>query len=430
MEMLAMLLMILKFAPLAFVGVGIGWTVIKGLLNGDQTVNDLLRHTYTIGETGTGKSTKCLNDIINVVNKGYGLLYIDVHGKDSRELLDCIPPKHADRVIYIDPSNTESAIGFSISDGNDEQLAVDALLSVFDTIWPGFIGPSTEDLLRQAALAIIPNKGTLLDLYQMLVDDEYREKIQIKDYMVNHFWKVTFPATVKKDKGRLNPPTNKLRKLIMTRICRLTLCQERPKFDLMQAMRDGSIVICNFSKGKLGHDTSSLLAALMFSKLWLNTFQRDENSVPFFCFLDEFQNYVTQNFTEILSEARKYSISLNLYHQYMRQVPEYLHHAIRGNVGSRYAFRGDDDKKMVADMLGILPEDVEHLPNYHCYCKRLIRGVREEEAQLLKCPPPPEKFNLSRQIINRSKRYGYCPEQVLMEVESRMKMPDTLEDEI
>jgi hypothetical protein len=416
MELLAGTLLFLKLLPVLFVG-GIFVKAFVG--GGEQTIQDLLRHSYTIGETGTGKSTYCLNSILKTIKMGFGLLYIDIHGEDSRALLDFIPPEHADRVIYIDPTDAQCSIGFSLSDGCDDTLAVSALLSIFDTLWPGFIGPSSEDLLRMAGLAVLPNKGTLLELYQMLVDKEFRDSVPIKDDIVKDFWHNTFVETMQKDKSRLNPPTNKLRKLIMTPTCRLTLCQSQPKFDLMQAMKDNKIVICNFSKGKLGHDVARLFAALMFSKLWLNTFMRDENSVPYFVYLDEFQNYVTSNFSEILSEARKYSISLNLYHQYMKQIPEFLHHAIIGNVGSIYSFRVTDDCKRVGDMFDIEAEEIKGLKNFTCYAKRLRKGVKEK-AQLIVCPPKPPKHGLSKQIIEQSKKYGYPPDNIMNDVKRRM----------
>lgn len=407
-----------------------GYALKSMFPSGDiQTTKDLMRHTYCIGETGTGKSTKCKNDILNVINQGYGCLYIDIHGKDSLELLDLIPPEHIDRVIYIDPANANSVIGFPLFDG-DSELAVDALISIFDTIWPGFIGPSTEDILRMAALAVVPNKGNLLDLYSMIVDEHYRDGVKILDPTVEHFWRLTFPDLIKKDKSRLNPPTNKLRKLIMSRVARVTLCQSNPLFNLQRLMDDNAIVICNFSKGAIGHDTSRLLSALMVCKLQLCLFSRSESSNPFFCFLDEFQNYVTKSFPEILSESRKYNISLNLYHQYFNQLPDYLRHAIRGNVGSRYAFRVDDDAKLVAEMFDLETDDIKNLENFYCYAKRLIDGKKEHRAILLPPSEIPEVHGYSNFIIRNSAKYGYPPQQVLDEFTARLSQSSVSEDDI
>lgn len=397
--------------------------------DGEQTTYDLLRHTYNIGETGTGKSTKCKNDILKAVNSGYGCLYIDIHGKDSFELLNLIPEEHLDRVIYIDPSNESSVIGFPLFDGEDE-LAVDALISIFDTLWPGFIGPSTEDLLRMAALAVVPNKGNLLDLYEMIVNEEYRNNIEIKDISVRQYWRETFPELIKKDKSRLNPPTNKLRKLIMSKVCRTTLCQPNPKFNMSEAMRNNRIIICNFAKGAIGHDTSRLLSALMVCKLQLCLFSRTEKFNPFFCFLDEFQNYVTKSFAEILSESRKYNISLNLYHQYFNQLPDYLRHAIRGNVGSRYAFRVDDDAKLVAEMFNLEADDIRQLENFYCYAKRLIHGKKERETVLLPPAQVPKEYGFSKYIIQNSAKYGYPAQMILNSISDRFEKPDVSEDDI
>ena len=213
----------------------------------EQTIKDRMRHSYIIGQTGTGKSTFCINQVLWAIKNDYSGMFIDVHGKDSVDILDCIPPDHIDRVVYIDPTNDNSVIGIPLLSGGVE-LATEALISIFDTLWPGFIGPSTEDVLRMAALAVLPNGGNLLDVYLMIVDENYRDSVQIKDDVVREFWKVTFPDLIKKDKSRLNPPTNKLRKLIMSKVCRQTLCQSNPKFDMGKAMDENKFIICNFSK--------------------------------------------------------------------------------------------------------------------------------------------------------------------------------------
>lgn len=418
----------LKISTYIFLG-GTGLLCVLSMLGWEkgQTVEDLLRHTWTIGETGTGKSTKARNDIINVIKMGYGCLFIDIHGHDSRELLDEIPPEHIGRVIYIDAADYQRTIGISIfedtTDPMQNEIQVDNLISIFDILWPDFIGPSTEDLLRMAGMAVAEQKiKTLYEIYLMLVSEEYRNSIEIKDSAVREFWTVTFPELIKRDKSRLNPPTNKLRKLIMSQTCRLMLCQAKPKLNIDKAMRENKVIICNFAKGKIGHITSKLLSAVMMVKVQLATFKRNGTENPFFVFCDEFQNYTTTSFAELLSEARKYKISLNLYHQYFAQMPSFLQHAIRGNVGSRYAFRIDDDAKLVAEMLGVKEEEIRNLENYWYYAKRLIKGKREEEARKVKAPPPPKKYCLSDRIIANSRRvYGVPYREVLLEIENRSK---------
>nr|WP_276576411.1 TraM recognition domain-containing protein [Caldicoprobacter algeriensis] len=424
--MLETILRLVQFSAYATIGGAGVWCLSKLLsANEEQTIQDLLRHTWTIGETGTGKSTKARNDILSVIKQGYGCLFIDVHGHDSRELLDEIPPEHIDRTIYIDAADYKRPIGISIFDKSmdpfQNELQADNLVSIFDILWPGFIGPSTEDLLRMAALAVIEQEiSTLYEIYLILVSEEYRNNLKIQDTTVKEFWQVTFPELIKKDKSRLNPPTNKLRKLIMSRTCRLMLCQSSPKLNIRKAMNEGKIIICNFAKGHIGHITSRLLAAIMMVKVQLATFTRNNNAQPFFVFCDEFQNYVTESFVELLSEARKYKISLNLYHQFFAQLPRQLQHAIRGNVGSRYAFRVDDDCEMVAEMLGVDPDDIRNLQNYWYYAKRLINGKREDKAVKKKSPPPPKKYNLSQHIINNSRlSYGVSYTHILKEIEKR-----------
>jgi len=419
------------FNIFGIMGVGGLFTYLCCLLyhnKGTQTIQDLLRHTYTIGATGTGKSTKCLNDILKIIDMGYGCLYIDIHGQDSVNLLDYIPPEHAKRVIYIDPSDLTKPIGLPIFDGidnhTDAEIAIDNLISLFNVIWPNFIGPSTEDLLRMASMAVVPNgNATLLEIYLMLVDETYRETIEIKDSAVRLFWKETFPELIKRDKSRLNPPTNKLRKLIMSSICRSVLCQTNPKFSIKNAMENNQIVICNFAKGKLGHETARLLAGIVVCQLQLCTFKRGANSKPFFIFLDEFQNYCTESFMEILSESRKYNISLNLYHQYIAQLPKEIQAAILNNVGSTYAFRLEGEAGFVAKILGVAEEDIKSLPRFTYYCRKLINGEKEHEAHTEKSKPlPTEKHNHSRAIISRSRRlYGTDGIKLRNDIENRLQ---------
>lgn len=392
-----------------------------------QTVDDLLKHTYNIGGTGTGKSTKCRNDILNVITQGYGALFIDVHGQDSIELLDEIPPEHVDRVIYINACDIDRPIGISMFEesGNilDKELNVDNIISLFNILWPGYIGASSEDLLRMAGLAVIEQEvKTLLEMYLILTDDSYRKSLTIKDEGVRLFWEETFPQLVKRDKSRLNPPTNKLRKLIMSRVCRLILCQIKPKFNLYKAMEENKIIICNFAKGKLGKEISSLLAGLMICKLELALFKRSKESTPFFVFLDEFQNYTTESFETILSESRKFKVGLNLYHQYMSQLPEYLEKAVLNNVGSFYIFRLTGEADRIAKILGISGEDIKELNNYYYYGKLLKGGRPDTKARLKQAPKPPKKYGHSATIINRSRRlYGADGATVLKEIESRYK---------
>jgi hypothetical protein len=283
---------------------------------------------------------------------------------------------------------------------------VNQLLSIFEALFSGFIGPSTEDLIRMSSLSVVEQEiSTLLETYLMLTSEQYRSSIEVKNEVAKDFWENIFPDFKPQV---LNPPLNKFRALIAPTVHRLVLCQSKPKLDLLKAMNDGKIIICNFSQ-KLGDKTSQLLSAIIVSKIQLLGFTRDKNSTPFFLELDEYQNYVTRSFAKILSEARKFRLGIDLYNQYNDQIPDYLLSAIAGNCGSRYSFRvGELDAPYLAKFLKpYTAYDLINLPNFKYIAKRLVKGEKEKDAMLYKAPKPPNVYGYGEEIKRRSKAlYG------------------------
>jgi Cdc6-like AAA superfamily ATPase len=390
----------------------------------EMTLEDYLRHSITTGQTGTGKSVFARNLILKLSKHG-GILFIDAHGTDSRELLDEIPDTDIDKVIYINPADLNMPIGINMySDIKDElqnELSVNQLLSIFENLWAGFIGPSTEDLIRMSGLSVVEQEiSTLLETYLMLSSPNYRADIEVQNEVAKDFWQNIFPDFKPQV---LNPPLNKFRALVAPVVHRLTLCQSKPKLDLLAAMNEGKIIICNFPQS-LGDKTSQLLSSIMVSKMQLLGFTRDKKSTPFFLVLDEYQNYVTRSFVKILSEARKFNLGIHLFNQYNSQIPDFILAAIAGNCGSRYSFRvGELDAPYLAKFLKPFTEDdLVNLPNFTYITKRLINGKKETKAHMYAAPPPPKKYNHSEYIINRSRELYGVPRHVIeADIKQRMQ---------
>lgn len=404
----------------AYIAVGSGLTLYymgKEIFKfgGSQTPDDRLRHSITTGQTGTGKSVYCRNNILEAIKYG-GVLFIDQHGHDSEELLNEIPDKDKDRVIYINPADLQMPIGINFyADKKSElqnELSVNQIISTFTDLWGSSIGPSTEDLIRMSGLSVVEQEiSTLLETYMMLSKEEYRSSIEVKNEVAKDFWNNIFPDM---PSNALNPPLNKFRALVAPTIHRLVFCQSKPKLDLLEAMNNGSIIVCNFAQ-RLGDKTSQLLSSIMVSKIQLLGFTRNENSVPFELHLDEYQNYVTRSFAKMLSEARKFNLGMHLYNQYNSQVPDYLLAAIAGNCGSRYCFRiGELDAPYLSQFLNpFTPKDLTSLPNYQYVAKRLVKGVKDSEAAKYRANKPPKKYGNAEYIKQRSRELYGIPRHII-----------------
>lgn len=405
------------------IALGGTYLLLSELFSGNQTLDDYLRHSITTGQTGTGKSVKCRNDILGFIKYG-GALFIDQHGFDCERLLNEIPDEDKDRVIYINPADLNMPIGINAySDTKGElenELSVNQLLSIFEALWGNAIGPQTEDLIRMSSLSVVEQEiSTLLETYLMLTNEQYRNSIDVKNEVAKDFWQNIFPDFKPQV---LNPPLNKFRALIAPTVHRLVLCQSKPKLDLLKAMNEGNIIICNFSQ-KLGDKTSQLLSSIIVSKMQLLGFTRDENSTPFFLVLDEYQNYVTRSFAKILSEARKFKLGIHLYNQYNDQIPDYLLAAVAGNCGTRNSFRvGELDAAYLAKFLEpFTAKQLINLPNFKYVAKRLVNGKKETNAILCKASKPPKVYGHGEYIKERSRELYGTPRHVIEEdIKSRI----------
>ncbi len=371
----------------------IGETVFRsektrfGITEGD----DRLRHMYVIGKSGTGKSTLFEGMIAQDIKNGYGVGILDPHGETIDKVLNRIPDERIDDVIYFDPSDTDRPIGLNllqIDDASQKNLLASGLLSAikqhFDFSW----GPRLEYLLNYAILTLLEVPGTtMLGITRLLEDQNYQNFIlhQVKDPVVKRFWNEEFKQMKGNQKlvtEAIAPIQNKVNRFLASSTIRNILGQKKSTLDISDAMNNGKILLINLSKGKIGADNANLLGALLVSRIQFYALQRAnipyEKRRPFYLYVDEFQNFATGSFEEILSESRKYKLGLYLTHQFTAQLPEELLKAVYGNVGTIATFSlGAPDAKALANEFApyFTAEDIISLERFEMYIKLMINGM-------------------------------------------------------
>ena len=351
--------------------------------------DDRRRHIYIIGKTGMGKTALLENMAIQDIRAGKGVGIVDPHGEFAEKMLDFVPKSRVNDVIYFDPADLDFPIAFNVMEKVDiahRHLVAAGLLGVFKKIWPDVWSARMEYILNNSILALLEVPGTtLLGVNRMLSDREYREKIihKITDPTIKSFWVQEFahyPPRFREE--AIAPIQNKVGQFISAPIIRNIIGQVRSAIDMRRVMDEGKILILNLAKGKIGEDPSRLLGALLITKLQLAAMSRvdipENERRDFILYVDEFQNFATEAFVNILSEARKYRLSLILAHQYITQMEETVRDAVFGNVGTLICFRvGAADAEFLEKEF--LPEfslnDLVNLPKFHIYLRLMIDGI-------------------------------------------------------
>ena len=399
--------------------------------------DDRRRHVYVIGKTGMGKSTLLENMIRSDIEAGKGVGVIDPHGDLAEAVLRFIPKHRTNDVIVFDPSDRGFPVAFNMLEGkNVEQRAVIAsgLVGVFKKLYADSWGPRLEHFLRNTILALIEAPDTtILGIPRMLVDKDYRMKVLhfVKDPMVRSFWETEFNALPpSKLAEAVGPIQNKVGQFLSTSIIRNIMGQPKSTLDLRFAMDKGKIVIINLSKGKIGEDNSTMLGSMLITKFQIDAMSRadtpEKDRRDFSLFVDEFQNFATDSFATILSEARKYRLSLTMANQYIEQMSDEVRAAVFGNVGSLVSFQvGIDDAKVLSEQFDedlVLPAHLAGLPKYKVYNRIMVNGMTTPVFSGDTLPPPdletdedPEER--AQKIINFS-RQRYAKPQA--DVEERI----------
>src|SRR5665213_205181 len=410
--------------------------VLGARTSGDFEVlvaDERLRHLYVLGQTGTGKSTLLLNLIAQDIAAGEGLALLDPHGDLAEAVLMHVPKRRTRDLVYLNPADAERPIGFNPLSSVPEELkpiVADGIVSAFRHVWPESWGPRLDYILTNAirALLDVPG-GSLLMLPRLLIDEPFRMRLidrHVHDPLIRSFWLNEFAGYGSGFRAEaISPIQNKIGKALIEPRLRNMLSQPRSTINLRRLMDESAIVICNLAKGRLGEGTSHLLGALLTTTIAQAALSRADRPVTdrrvFHLYADEFQSFATESFALILSEARKYGLTLTIAHQFIEQVPERLRAAVFGNVGSIVACRtGASDAPFLAEQIGLGGGDaLTDLPNFASWARLLKGGVPSSPLRLRLFPTPTTRRSSPHRLVDASrKRFGTPRAQV----EARIQM--------
>ena len=387
--------------------------------------DDRMRHLAIIGKTGMGKSTLLLNLIATDIAAGRGLILIDPHGDLAEAVASTVPKQRTNDVIWFDAGDRQHPLAFNPLDcPNEEQrpLVASGILSSFKKLYGESWGPRLEYILRNALLMLVEQPGTSLgSLLQLLNDGAYRKQIvnRTRDPVVRAFWEQEFAKWQPKFQTEaVAPIQNKVGQFMSHPILRGILGQPKSKLDLRSVMDNEQILIVNLSKGRIGEDASNMLGSLLITSLQLAAMSRadipESKRKPCYAYVDEFQNFATESFATILSEARKYGLSLTLANQYLDQIDENTLHALFGNVGNLLSFQvGARDADALAEQFAgiLIPTDLLNLPKYNAYARLLIDGMPSRPFSMQTLPPQQHSNPDRLKIIRRTSQHRYGQQQ-------------------
>ncbi len=363
--------------------------------------DDRRRHFYAIGKTGMGKTNLLENMAIQDIRNGHGVAFVDPHGDTAEKLISMIPTERLDDVIYFNPADNDFPLAFNVMERVAPEfrpLVASGLIGVFKKLWADSWGPRLEYILRNALLALLEYPGSnLLGVMRILVDKGYRKRVvdKITDPVVRSFWTDEFTQWNERTLQEvISPIQNKVGQFLTSPVIRNVVGQSRSSFDVRQIMDDKKILIMNLSKGRIGEDNSALMGAMIITKIQLAAMGRvdtaEEDRKDFYLYVDEFQNFATESFANILSEARKYRLNLILANQYITQLDETVRDAIFGNAGTIVSFRvGAMDAEALEKEFEpvFMMNDIVNLPKYSIYLKLMIDGIAGDAFSATTLPP-------------------------------------------
>jgi len=412
-----------------------------GMLRSDRS-----RHVYIIGQTGAGKSGLlelfALSDIFH--NQGYAI--IDPHGDLAVNNMKFIPGSRMQDVVYFNPADTAYPVGFNpLEVTNPEQKSniscevIGVLKRMFGDSW----GPRLEYILRYTILALLDRPSTtMLDISRMLTDKKFRKETlsYCKDTVVLQFWNVEFASWNDKFAAEaIAPVLNKVGAFTANPTIRNIIGQPKSTFNIRQIMDEGKILIVNLSKGLIGEDNAAILGSSLVTKIQLAAMSRSdipniEDRRPFYLYVDEFQNFATDSFATILSEARKYALNLTVANQYISQMTDTVRDAVFGNVGSMISFRvSADDAPILSKQFEPQFEagDLLQMHNRHFVINMVINGEKAPAFSASTLKLPSEQIDNTGRIIENSRRlYSRVRTEVEAEINALINMPASLQPQV
>ncbi len=391
--------------------------------------DDRRRHFYLLGKTGVGKSTLFKNMFIADILRGDGACFVDPHGEAVEELLDFIPPERIKDVVYFDPTDTNHPVGFNLlelKDKSQRDLIADGVVEVFKKQFGESWGPRLQYILTNAVATLLEAQNTtLLGVIRILVDKNYRKFIlkQVNDPILLKFWEEEYAQMSTNSRlitEAVAPIQNKVGRFISSAVIRNIIGQVKSTIDLREIMDNRKILLVNLAQGKLGEETASLLGGMIITRLQSTAMERGdipfEDRNDFYLYVDEFQNFATESFAKILSEARKYKLNLTMTNQYIDQLPLTVRQAIFGNVGTlgSYVVSQADasilEKEFAPD---VTSDDLVSLDSHAMYIKLCIDGMTSVPFSAKSLPPRYQPYGLKSRVIESSREmYSVTREEI------------------
>jgi len=403
---------------------------------------DRMRHLYVIGQTGTGKSKFLTNLIIQDIQQGNGVCMIDPHGTDIEDVLGAIPPEREKDIIYFDPSRMDRVVGLNMLEYDESKpeqktFVVNELFSIFQKLYganPESMGPMFEQYFRNATLLVMedPESGsTLMDISRVMADAQYRryKLSKAKNPVVVQFWtEIATKAGGEASLENIIPYiVSKFDVFTANDYMRPIIGQQKSAFNFRQVMDQRKILLVNLSKGRLGEINANLIGMIFVGKILMAALSRVDDPTksfpPFYLHIDEFQNVSTPAIASILSEARKYKLSLTVAHQFIAQLDENIKDAVFGNVGSIASFRvGSDDAQFLEQQFAPVFEakDLMNVPNYNALIRMLANGTPTKPFSIATLPPIKSDASRVMALIEQSAlRHGRPRAEVEAEISAR-----------
>jgi hypothetical protein len=401
---------------------------------------DRRRHTYIIGKTGTGKTEFLKTMIMQDINNGEGLAVIDPHGDLIEDVLRMMPPSRAEEVILFDPSDTDRPMGFNMLDAQTEQqkhFVVNSIIGLmyklFDPNKTGIIGPRFEHAIRNAMLTVMYEPGsTFIEVVRVLTDQAFVQELlpKVQDPIIRRYWTDQIAQTSDFHKSEvLDYITSKFGRFVTNKMIRNIIGQSDSSFEFRKVMDEGKILLINLSKGKIGEENSNFLGLVLVPKILVAAMSRQDMPMDqrrdFFLYVDEFQNFATPDFAQILSEARKYRLNLIVANQFIGQMEEEIKNAIFGNVGTIASFRvGVTDANYLQHEFQPLfnENDLINVDKYNAYMRTIVNGE----------PVPPFSLDTTKDVSKEKELQNDRVAELVKEL-SRLKYGkgvDNIEREI
>jgi hypothetical protein len=424
-------------------GLLLGYNLFRGAKKAIRlALEDRQRHMYVVGQTGTGKSTYLENLALQDMLNGNGFAFVDPHGDTAERLLSMVPKERTEDVIYFSPADMDYPMGLNLFefDQPDQkdflvQETLNMLQKLYDPTHAGIMGPRYEHIFRNAALVVMadPNGGTFIDIPKLFRDPEYlKQKLQyVKDQTVLDYWQKEYPASQRSNEaGEVTAWfVSKFGAFLSNEMMRNIIGQPKSSLDLRYIMDNKKILLVNLSKGRTGDLNSKLLGMVFVMKFQAAAMSRanvsEEERVDFSLYVDEFQNFSTDSFATIMSEARKYHLNLIVANQFTTQLTEEIRDAVFGNIGTIVAFRvGQTDIESIGRYFQPTfdSEDLLRVPNHNTIMRTLIGGVPTQPFSMTTLPPlgtPKPRLGMALKQLSAAK-YGKPRAIVEKEISDRM----------